>query len=129
MQQTLADDFEVQDRGGGLWRLTNHRAPATTIFLQGVDATTAAPVQCSSVTLEWQAAGAVFVAMDGATRVTVRARAAFLHEPQQSLYAALPLATFTNAARRFWRRVFLIVRLPGGRLLVGLLARRARSAG
>lgn len=144
MRRTISGEFHVEDRGGGLWRLTNHGAPATTIFLQGVAAsstadttgptdTTAAtgavPVGCDSVTLEWRPDGSVLVVMEGTPRLAVRARAAFLHEPRESLYAALPLATFTDEARRFWRRVFRIVRLPGGRLLVGWLARRARTAG
>jgi hypothetical protein len=29
--------------------------------------------------------------------------------------------------RRFWRRVFRVVRIPGGRLLLGWLSRRTRG--
>jgi hypothetical protein len=43
------------------------------------------------------------------------------------LYEALPLAGFDATARRFWRRVFLLVRLPGGRYLLRLIAQRKRS--
>jgi len=43
------------------------------------------------------------------------------------LYAALPLAQFDRRARRFWRRVFLLVRIPGGRSLLGMLTYVSRK--
>jgi hypothetical protein len=39
----------------------------------------------------------------------------------------LPLVSFDDKARRFWRRVFRLVRIPGGRHLLGVLARRNRD--
>jgi hypothetical protein len=44
-----------------------------------------------------------------------------VHEPLQDLYEGLPLASIDADARRFWRRVFRLVRLPGGRYLLRLL--------
>ena len=38
-----------------------------------------------------------------------------------------PLAGLDEKARRFWRRVFRLVRIPGGRHLLGVLARRSRG--
>jgi hypothetical protein len=57
----------------------------------------------------------------------VEAAAAIVHEPARNLYAALPLAEFDGRARRFWRRVFLLVRIPGGRSLLGILAHASRK--
>jgi hypothetical protein len=38
------------------------------------------------------------------------------------------LADFDARARRFWRRVFVLVRIPGGRRLLGMLARASRNS-
>jgi hypothetical protein len=47
-----------------------------------------------------------------------------LHEPQPRLYEALPLAGFDAKAQRFWRRVFTIMRIPGGRFMLRFFTRR-----
>jgi hypothetical protein len=39
----------------------------------------------------------------------------------------LPLVVLDAAARRFWGRVFLIARLPGGRRLLRWIAQRTRT--
>jgi hypothetical protein len=39
------------------------------------------------------------------------------------LYESLPLVSIDANARRFWRRVFRLVRIPGGRFLLKLLTR------
>jgi hypothetical protein len=59
--------------------------------------------------------------------VAVAAGAVLVHEPTERVYGGLPLATFTPPMRRFWRRVFRVVRIPGGRLLLGWLSRRTRG--
>ncbi len=38
------------------------------------------------------------------------------------LYDSLPLVKFDADARRFWRRVFGLVRIPGGRYLLKFLS-------
>jgi hypothetical protein len=38
----------------------------------------------------------------------------------------LPLASIDADARRFWRRVFRLVRIPGGRYLLKVLTRARR---
>ncbi len=76
----------------------------------------------TAVTVTWHAGQAVAV-----TFALVAAGAVFLHEPAGPLYAGLPLPAFTSGMRRFWQRVFLLVRLPGGRRLVAWLARRRRG--
>jgi hypothetical protein len=55
-----------------------------------------------------------------------RAQSASIQEPQNALYERLPLASFDARAQRFWRRVFLLARLPGGAALLRALARRRR---
>jgi hypothetical protein len=57
---------------------------------------------------------------------TIRAQSVIVHEPLARLYEALPLVTLDAKARRFWRRVFRLVRIPGGRHLLGALARFPR---
>jgi hypothetical protein len=71
---------------------------------------------------------AVVVTMTSAERTrAVKTRSAIVHEPLGRLYEALPLVEFDAKARRFWHRVFRLVRIPGGRHLLGLLARRTRG--
>jgi hypothetical protein len=60
-------------------------------------------------------------------RRSLEAQSAIVHEPQTRLYEALPLVVLDDKARRFWRRVFRLVRIPGGRHLLGILARRTRK--
>ena len=61
------------------------------------------------------------------TRVELHPAAAFAHEPLPGLYANLPLATLDARTRRFWRRIFLLVRVPGASALLRYIARRARA--
>ena len=57
-----------------------------------------------------------------------QAKSAIVHEPLPFLYEALPLASVDAKHRRFWRSIFRIVRIPGGRYLLGVLARRRRDS-
>jgi hypothetical protein len=61
--------------------------------------------------------------MSGAKAASVEVTAAIVHEPLGNLYESLPLASIDANARRFWRRVFRLVRIPGGRYLLRLLTR------
>jgi len=58
---------------------------------------------------------------------SVEAANAIVHEPLEHLYERLPLISIDADARRFWRRVFRLVRIPGGRYLLKLLARSRRQ--
>jgi hypothetical protein len=124
----LSAPFDVKDCGHGLWRLRTQRAPATDVYVSG-----ALPgpslVGCTSVTISWPASGgAVLEFATAAHSTALAANNVFLHEPQPQLYADLPLAAFDARSQRFWWRVFALVRLPGGRFLLGWLASRARPA-
>jgi hypothetical protein len=91
----------------------------------------------SAITLEWHSGGVRLsahappagTAKAGSFAVgpTVsNARQALVHKPVPALYESLPLERLDARARRFWARVFLLVRLPGGRALLNLWARRRR---
>jgi hypothetical protein len=82
-------------------------------------------VRASKAVVAWQQRGALVTLTAGGGLMQIRARTVILHEPKAQLYDGLPLVRLDEAARRFWRRVFWLVRIPGGRRLLGLVARRA----
>jgi hypothetical protein len=122
----------------GTWRLRAARAHAGRGGAPAQDAQViviGAPIRevqaCGTalrdVCVEWLAQRVVLsITCEGRVQ-KVEARSAIVHEPAPDLYAALPLAQFDERARRFWRRVFLLVRVPGGRRLLGLLAHASRN--
>jgi hypothetical protein len=130
LQRFLTGEFHVEASGNETWRATNRRAPGQIVLLRHIEAEAplSAPATAETVTVTWNAGQPVVVTFSrGLQTVTVAAGAVFLHEPTGQLYAGLPLPTFTPAMRRFWRRVFLLVRIPGGRRAVGWLSRRSRG--
>jgi hypothetical protein len=77
--------------------------------------------------VEWRVDG-VRLALSGANGVRyLTAGSAIIHEPRVHLYEALPLAAFDSDAKRFWKRVFRLMRIPGGRFLLRFLARGRRG--
>ena len=84
------------------------------------------PPRIAKIALEWRG-DAVSVTVSGAqgTRL-LSVSSAFIHEPQPGLYEKLPLAGFDAGARRFWRRIFRLMRIPGGRFLLGVVSRARR---
>ena len=78
-----------------------------------------------AISVDWLKDGALVTLITDAGPRLLRARVAVAHEPLARLYETLPLLSFEPQARRFWRRVFFLVRIPGGRRLLGLVARRA----
>jgi hypothetical protein len=128
MRRTLAGPFCASDLGSGRWHLTTRGATAE-LFLHGAASGAGDALTDPSVTtleFEWHTSGVrVTVARRlGATRFETVG--VIIHEPKPRLYQALPLAGFDQRARRFWRRVFLLMRLPGGRLLLNIIARRRK---
>jgi hypothetical protein len=128
VQKNLSGLFTAHSAGAGAWQLTTAAAAGAEIFLYGAGAD--APLlfkdaSMSSVGIEWRADG-VRVALTGDTGIRhLRVAGAIIHEPQPRLYEALPLAGFDADAKRFWRRVFALLRVPGGRFLLRFLARRS----
>ena len=115
--------FIVHELGDEQWQLT---AGTTQLFVAFEGPGAERPILRSGrvghVTLEWRDDG-VGIAFDhGAERFA--AKSAFLHEAGAGIYRELPLAAFDAGARRFWWRIFGVMRLPGGGRLVRWLSRR-----
>ena len=130
MRCNFSGTFVARDLDRGVWRLSRPAPAPIDILLKGVRSSGAdafcTPV-VSDIELEWQE-GAVLVSMTcGQRRTSVKMQSAIVHEPRARLYGVLPLAAFDSKARRFWGWIFPLVRIPGGRFVLGLLARRSRS--
>ncbi len=121
-------------RDPGLWRVTAPERPGLLVYLRPVaSAALRAPrtgqagefAAFDRLAIDWsqEPDPTVTLGRDGRSLV-VPASLMTLHEPIETLYELLPLATFDRAARRFWWRVFLIMQWPGGGRLLSLIARR-----
>ena len=120
----------THDLGEGTWRLSRGGSTPLDIFLRGADfraAGTLRPSGISDVDIEWRAENVVLTGTSAGRRSSISVRSAIVHEPLGRLYEALPLESLDEKARRFWRRVFWLARIPGGRHLLGVLARRTRG--
>jgi len=128
VERTISGPLTAREAPPGVWRLSSAAAGGLDIILRGVDPDARAALSESHsarAMVSWQAGGAVVTLIGaGGTRL-VRARTVILHEPRAGLFDGLPLVTLDAAAKRFWRRVFWLVRIPGGRRLLGLVARRS----
>ena len=124
-RRCMPGPFTARRLDGGVWQLTEIKPGGAEIFLRGTDAAELSnDGTIETVEVEWRlddvrisltaARGARSLAVDSAT----------VHEPQTRLYEALPLAGFDSDARRFWQRVFRLMRIPGGRLVLKYVARR-----
>jgi hypothetical protein len=124
-RQTLSGPFLTQYLGNGVWSLARGVPVTAQVYLRiegrGGDALQKADI--SSLQLEWHARGVtVRIARHGAVGV-VEAHTAIIHEARPRLYDVLPLPGFDSKAKRFWRRIFLLMRIPGGRHLLRLIVR------
>jgi hypothetical protein len=127
MRRNLPGTFVVRDLGRGAWRLKGEAAQ-TEVIVRGAQAQSAAlPAIVHDLDIEWRTDEVLVGLTWGGQRSVIRTQTVIVHEPLANLYAVLPLATLDAKARRFWRRVFTLVRIPGGRHLLGLLARRRRA--
>jgi len=129
-QRVIGGPLEREELAPGAWRF--RAADGTELIVSGAAPAAAEIAACAAVRaarLDWLADGALVTLITDAGPLPVHARAAIIHEPAAGLYETLPLVTLDARARRFWRRVFLLVRIPGGRRLLKLLARRARVPG
>ena len=126
MMRTVTGPFQSSRFDRGVWEL---RTPATQLFLRGVDASSGSDLSAvglHQLELAWVADGVRVTATRASGRRSFPARTAILHEPDRRLYDPLPLAAFDADAQRFWHRVFRLIRIPGGRFLLKLVARRRR---
>ena len=117
--------FRCEDLGKDRWLLRSLEPPDVQIHVHAAGVRVAGePETFKGVRIEWGGATLLTLGSARGDR-SRRVQDVVVHEPRGHLYDALPLARFDDPARRFWRRVFTLVRLPGGRFLLGLLARRA----
>jgi hypothetical protein len=130
MRRHLPGKFLARQLADGVWLLARGAAAPADIFLRGAQSPPADVLQSpdlADIDIEWHDAAVALTLTAAGRRTTVEGRSAILHEPLAQLYEALPLAALDAKARRFWRRIFLLVRIPGGRRLLGAMARRSRA--
>lgn len=128
-RRNFSGAFLAHDSGGGKWRLSRAAPHPADVFLQGVEHAAAQTFRSEPLVelgIEWHAQQALVTFLVGAKIASVKAVSAIVHEPLELLYADLPLLSIDADARRFWHRVFWVVRLPGGRHLLKLLSRSRR---
>jgi len=131
MRRNFSGAFMSQDRGGGVWRLIRSAPHETTVYVRDAQADAAKAFglgHISDLGIEWRDEKTLLTFMSGGKASSVAAGGAIVHEPLGDLYASLPLASVDADAKRFWRRVFALVRLPGGRFLLKLLTRAGRRS-
>lgn len=127
MRSSVSGAFSARNLGIGLWHLCAAAPDGPEIFIRGAasnahDLFADQPVLVRGVV--WRADGARLELAGEAGLRSLSAGTVIIHQPYRRLYQALPLAGFDSDARRFWNRVFLLIRFPGGRLLLKYLARR-----
>ena len=130
MRRNLPGTFLTRRLGDGAWRLSRSEAEPIEVFLRGAEPGAAEafrPGVVGNIDIEWRTETVLLTMTSAEQLQAVRAQSAIVHEPLARLYEALPLVTLDPKARRFWRRVFLLVRIPGGRHLLGALARLLRQ--
>jgi hypothetical protein len=130
IERTWTGAFRATHLGKDSWQLTMGAAGSPEIYLSGVDRDAFAALEGSTpsaVTVAWSDAGPAITLISRGASTQFRSRTATIHEPRPQLYQGLPLVVLDDAARRFWRRVFLIARLPGGRRLLRWIAQRTRT--
>ena len=130
MRRKLPGTFLTRELGRDAWQLSRGEAASSDVFLRGAESGAAETLRSPlvrDIEIEWRAETVVLTMTSAEQTRTVKAQSAIVHEPLARLYEALPLASLDAQARRFWRRVFRLVRIPGGRYLLGVLARRSQD--
>jgi hypothetical protein len=130
MRRNLPGTFLTRRLGDGAWRLSRSEAEPIEVFLRGAEPGAAEafrPRVVGNIDIEWRTETVLLTVTSAEQPRTVRAQSVIVHEPLARLYEALPLVALDPKARRFWRRVFRLVRIPGGRHLLGVLARLPRK--
>jgi hypothetical protein len=129
MRNNFSGAFAVTELGHGGWRLSRDEPHKLDVFLRGAEPSAARVLGCTDITnlgIEWHDETATLSFAAGDRVETLQILSAIVHEPLDHLYASLPLFPFDADASRFWRRIFRLVRIPGGRYLLKFLTRRAK---
>jgi hypothetical protein len=129
MRRNFAGPCSARAAYAGAWCIACVAPHEAQIIIRGADPRAAAALSAtlSDLGIEWQMRRVLLTMMSAGRLATAEASTVIVHEPLPKLYAELPLADFDSGARRFWRRVFLLVRIPGGRFLLGMLAHLSRK--
>jgi hypothetical protein len=128
MRRNFSGSFTALDCRGGAWQLTRSAPHRIDVFLRDAQTSSSRSFAgtLEDLGIEWQGEKALLTFMCNGRVGAVEAANAIVHEPLARLYQDLPLARIDAKARRFWRRVFALARIPGGRYLLMLLARSGR---
>jgi len=126
LRRNFSGAFQPKSLGDGAWQLSRPAPHEIEVILRNVEdgaaqAFGAAPIV--DLGIEWHAENVLLTFMSGERAGSVAAAGAIVHEPLERLYESLPLASIDADARRFWRRVFRLVCIPGGRYLLKVLTR------
>jgi hypothetical protein len=129
LRRNFSGAFLPQDRGNGAWQLSRPAPHEINVFLR--DAERGAQRSFGTgplldLGIEWHAEKVLLTFMSDDRVASVEAASAIVHESLDHLYERMPLVSIDADARRFWRRVFGLVRIPGGRYLLKALARSRR---
>jgi hypothetical protein len=125
MQHGIEGNVKAAELGNGHWRLYLP-GEQREIHLRTDEFTAADLRGCNAVSVQWVGPAVILTIVSPQGTRAIPVSNARVHEPLPILYDCLPLARVDAKTRRFWRWVFRVVRLPGGRLLLGPLARRAK---
>jgi hypothetical protein len=126
LRRNFSGEFLPQDRGDGAWQLSRLAPHEINVFLRGTERGAQRSFGTGPLVdlgIEWHAEKVLLTFMSDERVASVEAASAIVHEPLDELYERLPLVSIDANARRFWRRVFRLVRIPGGRYLLKALAR------
>ena len=130
LRRNFSGAFLPQNRGNGAWQLARPAPHEITLFLR--DAERSAELSFGTgplidLGIEWHAEKVLLTFISDERVASVEAASAIVHEPLERLYESLPLVSIDANARRFWRRVFRLVRIPGGRFLLKVLRPSGRG--
>lgn len=129
LRRNFSGAFQPKTLGGGAWQLSRRAPHEIDVFVRDAEhgaaqAFGAAPIV--DLGIEWRAENVLLTFMSSERALSVSAASAIVHEPLERLYESLPLVSIDADARRFWCRVFRLVRIPGGRYLLKVLTRSRR---
>ena len=130
MRRNYPGAFLAQSRGDDAWQLTRAAPHEITVFLREAEQGAARAFGVGAISelgIEWHGEKALLTFLSGDKVASVGAASVIVHQPLARLYESLPLASIDADARRFWHRVFRLVRIPGGRFLLKLLTRSGKQ--
>src|SRR5277367_1457885 len=126
LRRNFSGAFLPQDLRSGAWQLSRAAPHEINVFLRDTEHGAQRSFGTGPLIdlgIEWHAEKVLVTFMSEEREASVEAASAIVHEPLEHLYERLPLVSIDADARRFWRRVFRLVRIPGGRYLLKLLVR------